>query len=63
MGQISVKIPGQFSVTINRLTHTTDRIAEVAADAGFADSAHFHREFRKSYGTSPSLYRQSSNTF
>ncbi|MFG6614489.1 MULTISPECIES: helix-turn-helix domain-containing protein [unclassified Sulfitobacter] len=50
-------------MTINRLTHTTDRIAEVAADAGFADSAHFHREFRKSYGTSPSLYRQSSNTF
>ena len=44
-----------------RLTHTTDRIAEIAADAGFSDSAHFYREFRKSYGTSPSLYRQSSN--
>ena len=52
----------RLSYALWRLTHTTDRIAEIAADAGFSDSAHFHREFRKSYGTSPNLYRRSSNT-
>jgi transcriptional regulator GlxA family with amidase domain len=41
------------------LTHTTDTVAQIAADTGFSDAAYFHREFRKQYGRSPKQYRQS----
>lgn len=41
-----------------RLMHSTDRVAAIAADAGFADAAHFQREFRKQYARSPSGFRR-----
>ena len=33
-------------------------IADIAADAGFADQAHFSRQFRRFYGRSPQEYRR-----
>lgn len=50
----------RLSYAVWRLTHTTDAITQIAADAGFSDSAHFHREFRKAYGTAPRQYQQST---
>jgi transcriptional regulator GlxA family with amidase domain len=44
------------------LTHTTDTVAQISADTGFSDGAHFHREFRKQFGRSPKQYRQSVST-
>jgi transcriptional regulator GlxA family with amidase domain len=44
------------------LTHTTDTVAQIAADTGFSDAAHFHREFRKQFGQPPKQYRQSVST-
>ena len=44
-----------------RLLHTTDRIGQVAADLGFADSSHFSREFASLFNMSPKSYRASSN--
>lgn len=39
------------------LTHTLDRIAHIAVDSGFADAAHFSREFKALYGLTPRQYR------
>lgn len=39
------------------LTHTTDKIAQIAVDTGFADAAHFSRAFRALYSTTPQGYR------
>ena len=41
-----------------RLRAGTARLATIAADAGFADQAHFSREFRRVAGISPSEYRR-----
>ena len=40
-----------------RLRHTEEHIAEIAADCGFANPAHFAAAFRKHAGISPSAYR------
>ena len=40
------------------LTHTTDRISQIAVDTGFSDAAHFSRTFRVLYGTTPNSYRR-----
>ena len=32
-------------------------IKEIAAKVGYNDSSHFMREFKKSYGSTPSQYR------
>lgn len=42
-----------------RLVHSTDRIAAIATDAGFSDTSHFVREFKRHYGVPPGEYRQS----
>lgn len=34
------------------------RVADVAAEAGFADQSHFGRAFRRAFGVSPGRYRQ-----
>jgi AraC-like DNA-binding protein len=39
------------------LIHRGRRLAEVAADAGFADQAHFTRAFRSAFGLTPGRYR------
>ncbi len=40
------------------LSHTTERIFEVANAVGFADEAYFTRRFRQRFGQSPSGYRK-----
>lgn len=41
------------------LKHTDWPVAAIAADCGFSDAAHFSREFRRRYATSPSSFRRS----
>jgi transcriptional regulator GlxA family with amidase domain len=42
----------------NWLIENTDRsVTEIANDAGFADCAHFSRQFKDVYGLSPSTRR------
>ncbi|MEO6847942.1 MAG: AraC family transcriptional regulator [Chthoniobacterales bacterium] len=40
------------------LHHTTSSVKEVAAACGFASDHYFHLAFRKSYGSTPSRYRE-----
>lgn len=40
------------------LAHTTDTVAQIASDTGFADAAHFSREFRQTWGMTPSAFRR-----
>jgi AraC family transcriptional regulator len=42
-----------------QLADTTDSIAQIALDCGFADQAHFARSFAQHYGSSPSALRKS----
>jgi transcriptional regulator GlxA family with amidase domain len=43
----------------NWLIENTDRsVTEIAIEAGFADCAHFSRQFKDTYGLSPSTRRQ-----
>ncbi|USJ28322.1 AraC family transcriptional regulator (plasmid) [Ensifer adhaerens] len=35
---------------------------EIATITGFADTAHFSREFRKAFGDTPSAFRASERT-
>ncbi len=46
----------------NRLRRTTDPIARVAQDCGYADQAAFTRQFRKSVGLTPRAYRSVDRT-
>ena len=39
------------------LVHSTRAITEIALECGFADAAHFSRQFRKEFGLSPSAVR------
>lgn len=41
------------------LRNSKRRITEIAIDAGFADGAHFARDFKTAFGCSPSLFRRS----
>jgi transcriptional regulator GlxA family with amidase domain len=44
------------------LVENTDRsVTEIAIDAGFADCAHFSRQFKDTYGLSPSTRRLNPN--
>ena len=40
------------------LTRTGTPIAEIAAECGFHDQAHFTRSFAAAYGTAPARYRR-----
>jgi AraC family transcriptional regulator len=42
----------------HRLSHTSDALAEIALDAGYADQAHFSRHFKKVTGLTPGAYRK-----
>ena len=44
------------------LTHTNQRIGEIAFACGFGEIAHFSKSFQKHYGISPSEYRLSQTT-
>lgn len=51
----------RFSGALARMARATKRgdakLADVALDAGYADQAHFSREFRELAGVAPSTYR------
>jgi transcriptional regulator GlxA family with amidase domain len=40
------------------LTHTRLTVTQIASDAGFADTAHFSREFKELFRTTPSRHRR-----
>jgi transcriptional regulator GlxA family with amidase domain len=40
------------------LTHTRLSVTQIASDAGFADTAHFSREFKELFRTTPSRHRR-----
>lgn len=40
------------------LSHTKRSVTDIALNSGFADCAHFSREFRRQYGSAPSQHRQ-----
>jgi AraC family transcriptional regulator len=42
----------------DRVTGTRRPLAEIAAEAGFADQAHFSHAFRAAYGLAPAAYRK-----
>lgn len=42
------------------LSNTKRSITDIALNAGYADCAHFSREFRRAYGTAPSRHRTTS---
>ncbi|MBN8941022.1 MAG: GlxA family transcriptional regulator [Rhizobiales bacterium] len=42
------------------LANSKRKITEIAIDAGFADSAHFARDFKHAFGCSPSRFRQAA---
>jgi len=44
------------------LNNTALSVTEVAIEAGFADGAHFSRQFRGAYGHPPSLHRAARST-
>jgi len=44
------------------LNNTALSVTEVAVEAGFADGAHFSRQFRGAYGHPPSLHRATRST-
>lgn len=44
------------------LTETTDCIAVISEKSGFANQTYFYRAFKKAVGTTPNLYRSSSDT-
>ncbi len=48
----------RIELACNRLRRTTDPIARVAQDCGYADQAAFTRQFRKSVGLTPLAYRR-----
>lgn len=43
------------------IENTDRRVMEIAIEAGFADSAHFSRQFKRTYGRSPSRHRLSAH--
>jgi transcriptional regulator GlxA family with amidase domain len=39
------------------LSHTQQSVTDIALNSGFADCAHFSREFRRAYGSAPTQHR------
>jgi len=48
----------RFEAARNRMLEPTLPLAEIAAELGYADQAHFTRAFRRWTGESPSGYRR-----
>lgn len=44
-----------------RLRESTQPLADIAYETGFADQSHLQRFFRRAYGTTPQVYRQASS--
>ena len=47
---------------MDRLRNSTERIAGIAADAGYRNAAAFSRAFRKVAGSTPYLFRMTHHT-
>ena len=45
-----------------RLRDSTQSLADIAYETGFADQSHLQRFFRRAYGTTPQAYRQASSS-
>lgn len=43
------------------ISHTTERIGEIAFNCGFSEIAHFSRSFQEQFGSSPTQYRLTHN--
>ena len=64
------QVLGHFPTAANRalrlryarwlLNNTALSVTEVAIEAGFADGAHFSRQFRGAFGHPPSLHRSAA---
>lgn len=48
----------RFNHALERLAHSSSRIAEIAAHVGYADQAHLTREFAAFAGLTPAAYRR-----
>ena len=44
-----------------RLRESSQSLADIAYETGFADQSHLQRFFRRAYGTTPQAYRQASS--
>lgn len=43
--------------SLDTMKNSDDKLGKIAIQAGFADQAHFSREFKRRYGHAPSVYR------
>jgi AraC family transcriptional regulator len=53
-------IERRLDFACHQLLHTNDRMADVAAAAGFFDQSHFGKAFRQAFGISPGEFRRRS---
>jgi AraC-like DNA-binding protein len=49
---------GRVAEAAARLTHTDDRVAEIAEHVGWRDTTHFIRQFKKAFGATPAAWRR-----
>lgn len=53
----------RFEAAIDRLSHSTEPVGDVAHDLGFSAPGHFARFFRQHLGITPTDYRRAVNLF
>lgn len=53
-------IQKRIKLAIGKLAHTSDSLAEISANCGFAEQSHFTRTFTQATGTSPGAWRRAN---
>ena len=53
----------RLGIAAYRLRESTQTLADIAYETGFADQSHLQRFFRRAYGTTPNAYRAVSSVF
>jgi AraC-like DNA-binding protein/predicted transcriptional regulator YdeE len=53
----------RFSMSLEKLAHGTERILEIALEAGFESQESFTRAFKRAFGVTPAHYRRHRNQF